>query len=112
MNQQIKSLENIISKLTSNIKDNNNLNNSNLNQTNNTNSSFQGKIVNKKTYNLIKQNNATNNNNMNNNMNIFSNKNFNSNELSDKFLKNEQKEKKLCAFLDKYTNGEFSDKYS
>ena len=112
-NQQIKSLENIISKLTSNIKDNNNLNNSNLNQTNNTNSSFQGKIVNKKTYNLIKQNNATNNNNnMSNNMNIFSNKNFNSNELSDKFLKNEQKEKKLCAFLDKYTNGEFSDKYS
>ena len=107
-NQQIKSLENIISKLTSNLKNNNNLNISNLNQTNNSiNSSFQGKIVNKRTYNLIKQNNDANNS-----MNMYTNPNLNSNRSKDNFLKNEQNEKNLCAFLDKYTNGEFSDKYS
>ena len=102
-NQEIKSLL----KVTTNLKNNNNLNNSNLNQNNNSlNCSFQGKIVNKQTFNLIKQDNNTNNY-----MDILSNKNLNSNKLSDKFVKNEQNEKNLCAFLDKFTNGEFSDKY-
>ena len=103
-NQQIKSLENMVTILTNNsakkYNKNKNLNNT-FNDINNnnatsksmiTNNSFCGKIVHKKIYNQFK-------NNLNKSSFYLNNNN--------KFIKDEKNEIDLNNFLNKYTNGEY-----
>ena len=93
-NQQIKSLEHMITRLTDK---RNNTNTSNTIYNNNrsmlTDTSYYGKIVNKKLYNEIKSQNQSKN----------------SFYLNNKFIKDEKNEKSLRNFLDKYTNGEYGN---
>ena len=92
-NQQIKSLEHMIARLTNRTNNNNNTSNfiskSMLNDT-----SYCGKIVNKKIYNEIKNNT--------NQSSLY----FNNN----KFVRDEKNENNLRLFLNKYTNGEYDRK--
>ena len=92
-NQQIKSLEHMLARFTR--KRNNNSNNI-INLTSKSmlnDSSYYGKIINKKIYNEIKNN-----------------QNKTSFYLTDnKFIKDEKNENNLKNFLDKYTNGEYGN---
>ena len=93
-NQQIKSLEHMIARLTN--KRNNNANNNAINLTSKSmlnDSSYYGKIINKKIYNEIKNNH--------NKTSFYLNDN--------KFIKDETNETILKKFLDKYTNGEYGN---
>ena len=93
-NQQIKSLEHMIARLTN--KRNNNANNNAINLTSKSmlnDSSYYGKIINKKIYNEIKNNH--------NKTSFYLNDN--------KFIKDEKNETILKKFLDKYTNGEYGN---
>ena len=98
-NTKIKSLEHMITRLTN--KENNNNKHSNstsyiINITNRSmlnDSSYNGKIINKKIYNEIKNNQNQNSFYLNNNT----------------FIKDEKKEANLKKFLDKYTNGEYNN---
>ena len=93
-NQQIKSLEHMLARLT---KKNSNNNTSNfINMTSKSmfnDSAYYGKIINKKIYNEIK--------NIQNQSSFYLNNN--------KFVKDEKNEKNLRKFLDKYTNGEYGN---
>ena len=90
-NQQIRSLENMISILT-----NKNNNNNATSKSMMMNDSFIGKIVNKKVYNKFINNQNTNRSFYSNNKNINTN-----------FIKDEKNERNLNIFLNKYTNGEY-----
>ena len=92
-NQQIKSLEHMITRLTKRRKSNT----SNIvNMTNKsmlTDTSYYGKIINKKIYNEIRNNQ--------NQSSFYLN--------TYKFVKDEKNEENLKNFLDKYTNGEYGN---
>jgi hypothetical protein len=93
-NQQIKSLEHMISRLTKRNNKNNTSNIINMNSKSMLNdSSYYGKIINKKTYNEIK--------NIQNQSSFYLNNN--------KFVKDAKNETNLKNFLDKYTNGEYGN---
>ena len=98
-NQQIKSLENMVTILTNKASKNKNMNH-NLNNTTSRSmmlsNSFCGKIINKKIYNEMKSNFSKSSFYLNNNKN-------------NKFIKDEKKEKNLNKFLNKYTNGEYGN---
>ena len=98
-NQQIKSLENMVTILTDKAAKNKNTNNINNNATSRSmmlNHSFCGKIVNKKIYNEIKNNFNKSSFYLNNTKNNY-------------FIKDEKKEIYLNNFLNKYTNGEYGN---
>ena len=98
-NQQIKSLENMVTILTDKAAKNKNTNNINNNATSRSmmlNHSFCGKIVNKKIYNEIKNNFNKSSFYLNNTKNNY-------------FIKDEKKEVYLNNFLNKYTNGEYGN---
>ena len=88
-NKQIKSLEHMITRLTQ--KSNNNNYNMN-NKSSLTDTSYCGKIINKKIYNEIK--------NQSKNSFYLTNNNF---------IRDEKSELNLKNFLDKYTNGEYGN---
>ena len=98
-NQQIKSLENMVTILTNraskNIR-NNNINNNMTSKSMMMNNSFCGKIVNKKIFNEIRNNQNKSSSCLNNNK-FF------------KFMKDDKSEQNLNKFLNKYTNGEYGD---
>ena len=90
-NQQIRSLEHMIARLTN--KNNNNMSNI-INPSNKsmfTDTSYYGKIVNKKIFNEIKNNNQ------------------NSLYFNNNFIKDAKSEKSLRKFLNKYTDGEYDN---
>ena len=84
----------MITRLTDR-RNNNNTSNTiyNNNKSILTDTSYYGKIVNKKLYNEIKSQNQSKN----------------SFYLNNKFIKDEKNEKSLRNFLDKYTNGEYGN---
>ena len=95
-NHQIKSLEHMITRLTNRANKNNTSNIINMTSKSMLNdSSYYGKIINKKLYNEIKNNQNKSSFYLNNN---------------NRFIKDEKNENNLKMFLNKYTNGEYSNK--
>jgi len=95
-NQQIKSLEHMVARLThkiNNTNTNNFYNNPN-NKSTLTDTSYYGRIINKKIYNEIKSQNQSK-------CSYYISNN--------KFVKDEKNETNLRIFLDKYTNGEYGN---
>ena len=92
-NKQIKSLEHMITRLTNKSNINNTYNNNLTSKSMLNDSSYYGKIINKKLYNEIKNNQNQNSFYLNNNT----------------FIKDEKNEANLKLFLNKFTNGEYNN---
>jgi hypothetical protein len=92
-NKKIKSLENIIARLNQKSNEKYITLNNNNNKSTLTDTSYYGRIINKKIYNEIKNQSKKNSFYLNNN----------------NFIKDEKSEINLKNFLDKYTNGEYNN---
>ena len=92
-NKKIKSLENIIARLNQKSNEKYITLNNNNNKSTLTDTSYYGRIINKKIYNEIKNQSKKNSFYLNNN----------------NFIKDEKSEINLKNFLDKYTNGEYGN---